>query len=160
VIKLTKLGRKGFMLAEVVVVSAVISTVLVTMYIAINRVSSAYETRNSYYDIDALFFAEEINDLIKDKKIQTDSNPKLLLGDLFTAYQSLDYKEANGYYITPSTLNNTIEGKQTLKDFMSYLKTKLSNDNNYTYIIVSELCTPDDDCRYYALKVKAGDNNG
>ena len=150
-IKLTKLGRKGFMLAEVVVVSAVISTVLVTMYIAINRVSSAYETRNSYYDIDALFFAEEINDLIKDKGPQTDSNSKLLLGDLSTAYQSLGYK---------ATLNNTIEGKQTLKDFMSYFKSKLSNDNNYTYIIVSELCTPDDDCRYYALKVKAGDNNG
>lgn len=147
------------MLAEVVVVSAVISTVLVTMYIAINRVSSAYETRNSYYDIDALFFAEEINDLIKDKEPQTDSNSKLSLGDLSTAYQSLGYK-ANGYYITPSTLNNTIEGKQTLKDFMSYLKTKLSNDNNYKYIIVSELCTTDDDCRYYALKVKVGDNNG
>lgn len=147
------------MLAEVVVVSAVISTVLVTMYIAINRVSSAYETRNSYYDIDALFFAEEINDLIKDKGPQTDSNSKLSLGDLYTAYQSLGYK-ANGYYITPSTLNNTIEGKQTLKDFMSYLKSKLSNDNNYKYIIVSELCTPDDDCRYYALKVKVGDNNG
>lgn len=147
------------MLAEVVVVSAVISTVLVTMYIAINRVSSAYETRNSYYDIDALFFAEEINDLIKDKEPQTDSNSKLSLGDLSTAYQSLGYK-ANGYYITPSTLNNTIEGKQTLKDFMSYLKSKLSNDNNYKYIIVSELCTPDDDCRYYALKVKVGDNNG
>ena len=145
------------MLAEVVVVSAVISTVLVTMYIAINRVSSAYETRNSYYDIDALFFAEEINDLIKDKELQKDSNSKLLLGDLSTAYQSLGYK-ANGYYITPSTLNNTIEGKQTLKDFMSYLKSKLSNDNNYKYIIVSELCTTDDDCRYYALKV--GDNNG
>lgn len=154
---MTKLGRKGFMLAEVVVVSAVISTVLVTMYIAINRVSSAYETRNSYYDIDALFFAEEINDLIKDKELQKDSNSKLLLGDLSTAYQSLGYK-ANGYYITPSTLNNTIEGKQTLKDFMSYLKSKLSNDNNYKYIIVSELCTTDDDCRYYALKV--GDNNG
>lgn len=151
------------MLAEVVVVSAVISTVLVTMYIAINRVSSAYETRNSYYDIDALFFAEEINDLIKDKEPPTDSNPKLSLGDLSTAYRNkdyLNYKEANGYYITPSTLNNTIEGKQTLKDFMSYLKTKLNNDNNYTYIIVSELCTPDDDCRYYALKVKVGDNNG
>ncbi len=142
------------MLAEVVVVSAVISTVLVTMYIAINRVSSAYETRNSYYDIDALFFAEEINDLIKDKEPPTDS--KLSLGDLSTAYQNLGYK-ANGYYITPSTLNNTIEVKKTLKDFMSYLKSKLSNDNNYKYIIVSELCTTDDDCRYYALKV--GDNN-
>lgn len=148
------------MLAEVVVVSAVISTVLVTMYIAINRVSSAYETRNSYYDIDALFFAEEINDLIKNEE-QPPTNHELSLGGLSTAYKSpdyLNYKEANGYYIT--TLNNTIEGKQTLKDFMSYLKTKLSNDNNYTYIIVSELCTHDDDCRYYALKVKVGDNNG
>lgn len=152
---MTKLGKKGFMLAEVVVVSAVISTVLVTMYIAINRVSSAYETRNNYYDIDALFFAEEINDLIKDKGSPTDS--KLSLGDLSKAYISLGYNEANGYYITPSTLNNTIEGKQTLKDFMSYLKTKLSNDNNYNYIIISELCTTDDDCRYYALKV--GDNS-
>lgn len=146
------------MLAEVVVVSAVISTVLVTMYIAINRVSSAYETRNNYYDIDALFFAEEINDLIKDKGSPTDS--ELSLGDLSNAYISLGYNEANGYYVTSTTLNNTIEGKQTLKDFMSYLKSKLNNDNNYKYIIVSELCTPDDDCRYYALKVKVGDNNG
>lgn len=153
---MTKLGRKGFMLAEVVVVSAVISTVLVTMYIAINRVSSAYETRNSYYDIDALFFAEEINDLIKDKEPPKDF--KLSLGDLSTAYQDyLNYEKANGYYITPSTLNNTIKGKATLKDFISYLKSKLNNDNNYKYIIISELCKSDSDCHYYALKV--GDDN-
>lgn len=144
------------MLAEVVVVSAVISTVLVTMYIAINRVSSAYETRNSYYDIDALFFAEEINDLIKDKEHPKDF--KLSLGDLSTAYQDyLNYEKANGYYITPSTLNNTIKGKATLKDFISYLKSKLNNDNNYKYIIISELCKSDSDCHYYALKV--GDDN-
>lgn len=144
------------MLAEVVVVSAVISTVLVTMYIAINRVSSAYETRNSYYDIDALFFAEEINDLIKDKEPSKDF--KLSLGDLSTAYQDyLNYEKANGYYITPSTLNNTIKGKATLKDFISYLKSKLNNDNNYKYIIISELCKSDSDCHYYALKV--GDDN-
>ncbi len=120
---MTKLGRKGFMLAEVVVVSAVISTVLVTMYIAINRVSSAYETRNGYYDIDALFFAEEINDLIKDK--EPPAKQELSLGDLSTAYQNLGYKEANGYYITPSTLNNTIEGKQTLKRFYVLLKNQI-----------------------------------
>lgn len=144
------------MLAEVVVVSAVISTVLVTMYIAINRVSSAYETRNSYYDIDALFFAEEINDLIKDKEPPKDF--KLSLGDLSTAYQDyLNYEKANGYYITSSTLNNTIKGKATLKDFISYLKSKLNNDNNYKYIIISELCKSDSDCHYYALKV--GDDN-
>ena len=141
------------MLAEVVVVSAVISTVLVTMYIAINRVSSAYETRNNYYDIDALFFAEEINDLIKDK--EPSESQKLSLGDLYNAYKSLGY-EANGYFV--KSLDDNINGKQTLKDFISYLKTKLSNDNNYNYIIISELCTTDDECHYYALKV--GDNNG
>lgn len=138
------------MLAEVVVVSAVISTVLVTMYIAINRVSSAYERRNNYYDIDALFFAEEINDLIKDKELS--GNQKLSLGDLSAAYESLAYTEANGYYI--DSLDDNIEGKQTLKDFISYLKNKLNNNNKY--IIISELCT-DDNCHYYALKV--GDNN-
>lgn len=141
------------MLAEVVVVSAVISTVLVTMYIAINRVSSAYETRNSYYDIDALFFAEEINELIKGK--EPTNTTALSFENLSIAYQNLDYTDANGYFI--KSLNDNIEGKATLKDFISYLKSKLNNDNNYKYIIISELCKSDSDCHYYALKV--GDDN-
>lgn len=60
-----KLNKKGFMLAEVVVVAAVISTALVTMYIGLNRLTQAYETRNRYYDIDAMQIAMEVNDMIK-----------------------------------------------------------------------------------------------
>ena len=50
-----KLSRKGFMLAEVVVVSVVVATVLVTLFAGLNNISSAYRTRNIYYDIELLF---------------------------------------------------------------------------------------------------------
>ena len=49
-----KLNRKGFMMAEVVVVSVIICTVLVTLYTALARINNAYDTRNRYYDIDTL----------------------------------------------------------------------------------------------------------
>lgn len=64
-----KLNRKGFMMAEVVVVSAVIVTVLVTLFTGINKVSTAYEKRNQYYDITSSQFAIEANDILKDNGI-------------------------------------------------------------------------------------------
>ena len=60
-----KIGKKGFMMAEVVVVSVVIATVLVTLFTCLNKVSSAYETRNRYYDVDSLYAAIEINEIRK-----------------------------------------------------------------------------------------------
>lgn len=59
-----KMGKKGFMMAEVVVVSVVVATVLVTLFVGLSRVSSAYELRNRYYDIDALYLSMEANDLL------------------------------------------------------------------------------------------------
>ena len=59
-----KFGRKGFMLAEVVVVSVVLAAVLVTLFGGLNSISSAYDIRNHYYDIDCLYVAMEINDIL------------------------------------------------------------------------------------------------
>ena len=56
-----RLNKKGFMMAEVVVVSVIICTALVTLYTGINRVSNAYKIRNKYYDINALYMAEKAN---------------------------------------------------------------------------------------------------
>ena len=95
----------------------------------------------------------EINELIKGK--EPTNTTALSFENLSIAYQNLDYTDANGYFI--KSLNDNIEGKATLKDFISYLKSKLNNDNNYKYIIISELCKSDSDCHYYALKV--GDDN-
>ena len=59
-----KLNCKGFMLAEVVVVSVIICTVLVTLYTSLVRINNAYDTRNRYYDINTLYFTEEVNDIL------------------------------------------------------------------------------------------------
>ena len=59
-----KLNKKGFMLAEVVVSASVIAVILVTLYIGLNRMTSAYEKRNRYYDIDAQHVAMEVNDAL------------------------------------------------------------------------------------------------
>lgn len=65
-----KLNRKGFMMAEVVVVSAVIVTVLVTLFTGINKVSTAYEKRNKYYDITSSQFAIEANDILEEEGLK------------------------------------------------------------------------------------------
>ena len=79
---MTKFNRKGFMLAEVVVVSAIISIVLVTLFTGLNRVVFTYNKRNKYYDIDTAYIANEINELIiEDGSVNTliknSSNGKL-----------------------------------------------------------------------------------
>ena len=43
-----KLNKKGFMMAEVVVVSSVILIILTTLYISYNKIISLYETRLDY----------------------------------------------------------------------------------------------------------------
>lgn len=75
-----KLNRKGFMMAEVVVVSAVIVTVLVTLFTGINKVSTAYEKRNKYYDITSSQFAIEANDILEEEGLKlnnTQTGPNL-----------------------------------------------------------------------------------
>lgn len=162
-----KLGRKGFMLVEVVVVSTVISTILVTMYTAITRVSNAYKTRDSYNNIDALYLAMTENDtLIRDKDleqlIQNNTAIEISNDDLINMYM-----ENNTYvhlYFSPYNKDKilTIKEKsniQTTKNYIDYITDKLDfNDSNYNYLIISEICRTEDDCYYYALKQKINTN--
>ncbi len=139
------------MLAEVVVVSVVVASVLVTMYVSLNRISSAYETRNRYYDIDAEYYAMEVNDNY-DK-----------INDIAGAYKSLGtnikktYISATAYKreYTESSLADlkTSVSNQTFKDYISYLKDNLDFEAEYQYMIITELCKTQDDCYYYTLKV-------
>ena len=93
-----KLNRKGFMMAEVVVVSVIICTVLVTLYTALARINNAYDTRNRYYDIDTLYFTEEINySLISsgliNKLITNGNSVKVTLEG-----QGIDLNEISSFY--------------------------------------------------------------
>lgn len=156
-----KLGRNGFMLVEVVVVSAVIATVLVTMFIAINRVSSAYSTRDSYNSVDALYLAMAENDILRENNELSDlicnnSNTREITdSSLKEAYNSIS--SINLYY-SPYDRDKVLslkKNKATFDGFIDYISNKLDYSNtNYNYLIISELCKTEDDCYYYALKLK------
>ena len=47
-----------------------------------------------------------------------------------------------------------MSNKETTKEFIDYLGTKFDFNDDYNYVIISELCKTDDDCYYYALKVR------
>ena len=164
-----KLNRKGFMLAEVVVVSVVIATVLVTLFVGLNNVSSAYEIRNRYYDVDSLYAAMEINDIL----IREDAIDNLLNNNstiLFSNNEVIKfmgfYKNSTSYdisksYFVPynkSKLNDlkSMNINQTFKDYIEYLNGNLNFDDNYDYMIIVERENINDinDCYYYVLKLK------
>lgn len=158
-----KLSRKGFMLVEVVVVSAVISAVLITMYIAVNRVSNAYSKRDNFNNIDALYLAMTENDalirngdladFISDNETTSISNEELL-----STYNKTNW-DANLYFVPYKKSKveeiKEINTKETMTEFVDYISNKLDfTVSKYNYMIVSEICKTEDDCYYYALKLK------
>ena len=117
-----KLNRKGFMMAEVVVVSVIICTVLVTLYTALARINNAYDTRNRYYDIDTLYFTEEINySLISsgliNKLITNGNSVKVTLEG-----QGIDLNEISSFY------NSNNNGKIKMYFFPYICISKLVSD--------------------------------
>lgn len=164
-----KLNKKGFMLAEVVVVAVVIATVLVTLYTALNRVSSAYETRNRYYDIDSLYAAIEINEILKELsstniyEIDTPQEVSAIDSEIET-FNNFYYNETNSSitaYFTPYDKDNMLYLKNlnsnlTFNDYLDYLSDNLDFEDEYNYMIIVERRNNDniDDCYYYALKVR------
>ncbi|MGM9875942.1 MAG: hypothetical protein ACI310_01795 [Bacilli bacterium] len=171
-----KLNKKGFMLAEVVVSASVIAVILVTLYIGLNRMTSAYETRNRYYDIDAQQVAMEVNDaLIRSgcldsvkSSANTSSDYIYNMSDEFADdYQGFpeQLKENFGYndikvFFSLYDDDNLGELKGvytsvSFGNYIDYLLNKIDFNESYSYFIVVELQKKDvNDCYYYTLKVK------
>ena len=157
-----RLNKKGFMMAEVVVVSVIICTALVTLYTGINRVSNAYKIRNKYYDINALYMAEKanlylintsnINKLITNNKSVKISDPNL--NNITNIYKSNNSDSTTNIYFSMYNKNSINGINVTFKDFITYLDGHLDYNEEYNYIIISEICNDKDDCNYYGLKVR------
>ena len=159
-----KINKKGFMLAEVVIVATVITTVLVFLYVSINRMSLAYDKRDRYYNIDAMEVAMGVNDSL-------DSSY-----DSVTYYQSIPssnsfinfYNNSNlkynivSYYIKPNLtslewLKNSINDDY-LKDYIDYLEDKFSFDD-YNYLILVKLIDKNNQDNVYFYTLKVGDTD-
>lgn len=66
------MNNKGFMLAEVIIVSAIIVTVLVTMYSGLNKLYIKYDDVSRYYNIDAIYAGKTMSDYLIDNGLMDD----------------------------------------------------------------------------------------
>lgn len=174
-----KLDRKGFMLAEVAVVAVVVAVVLVTLFSGLNNVSSAYETRSRYYDVDSLYVATECNDILIRNNVSLNGivNNAELLYNWASGQESIDEDNIRVYeefysstigdtintYISPYNKDvlltlKSVDGKTdaTFTDYLEYLSGNLDFEEDYDYMIIVERREDNniDDCYYYALKLK------
>lgn len=153
-----KLNKRGFMLAEVVISASVISVVLISIYISLNRMSYAYDTRNRYYDIDAMQVAMNINDSLEDS-FNFDQNYLRIPHDEFIIfYEDNTNSEINAYYVKNKTSLTSLHDDNStdvyLKEYIDYLKDNVPND--FKYLIIVELkkeSDTSDNKHYYTLKI-------
>ena len=57
-------NNKGFMMAEVVIVSAIVLSVITVLFVSYNKIYSTYNTRISYYDINTLYDLEYYRNIL------------------------------------------------------------------------------------------------
>ena len=152
-------NNKGFMLAEVVIVSAVLITTLVSLYAGFAKVYKAYEERSSFFDTDSIYALKSIEDTLIDEglfnniinEINTSNYVSYLAENLTDdSYINSYLKELLGnynieyFYITKydnASLTTIIESDANnivFNDFLTYLQKNLTFDNNYNYIFLSK----------------------
>ena len=74
------MNKKGFMMAEVIVVSAVIVVTLVGLYASYNKIFSLYNQRLNYYDVATLYELAYIRDNNIDNILNTINTKKEING--------------------------------------------------------------------------------
>lgn len=141
------MNRKGFMMAEVIVVSAVILVTLVSLYTSYNKLFSLYNQRVNYYDTNTLYELSYIRDNTmygsKSKDI-----PKTISQEEFT-YSTPANRTL--YYIDKDDINsiNVSSINTTFKEYINYLKGSINfnktitiNGENYEWanMLIYEKC--------------------
>ena len=176
---MVRLNKKGFMMAEVIVVSSVVLIILTTLYISYNKIFSLYENRLDYEDSGLIYMLAYYRDyLIKiDKLDEVKDNVKNNGNhyDLLT-YNNRPLKAAvtelksdpnfsqfenitdNVYlfYTEEGHLSGYDADNVNFKEYLDYLsgiKLLNSNGNNASYIMILERIYTDVKKRKYAYIV-------
>ena len=133
------MNRKGFMMAEVVVVSSIVLVTLVSFYVSYNKIIAAYNQRIDYYDVTTLYDLAFIRDNITD----------------YSDYEStdvvLDGTDKKVYYLDYHDLDKLSVSNQTFKDYLEYIDSSVTFETEN--ILVMERCIDTDNCKYAYLEV-------
>ena len=174
-----KLNCKGFMMAEVIIVSTVILSTLVGLYTIFNKMYIVYTERSYYYNIDAIYAGESIyNYLINNEKLTSlvktinDSNSYYDIISIDTEQNNRICNEELISETLCNTLGNTYSIKRViltkynkdyiekienqdakLTDYINYIKTNLNfndtDDNNDKFSYIIITDLENDDNQYF-----------
>lgn len=144
------MNKKGFMMAELVVVSSIIVITLTGLYISYNKIITSYRQIISYYDIGFYYKLGYYN-----KKLAKSGTLETTLDSIadgkYLDIATVDTNEK--IYIIKNkpaiiTLKNEVE-HQTYKDYLEYLYNSKNLGNEY-YIIGEKCQTANENKCVYA----------
>ena len=145
-------NSKGFALVETLIVSTIIATILMYVFIQFNKVESKYDESFAYNDVDDLYKLDSIKSYIISlsnefkqgliSKIESDSLVIIAKGD--TTYTNLEYidnqeemlKNLNikNFIITKSDVSNiSMDGLS--KNIKNMIKKINNKSDNYRFIV-------------------------
>ena len=143
--QLMKLNKKGFMMAEVIVVSSIVLITLTSLYISYNKIYSTYKKRINYYDVSIIYDLDKIR---RNVVIDAPTNNTKIDSESNTTVYAIPL---TGNKITDTNTNLSQENT-TFNEYLKYLKNSITV-NNCNYILVMEKCDEDKkECKYGYLE--------
>lgn len=140
-----KLNKKGFMMAEVIVVSSIVLITLTSLYMSYNKIYSTYKKRINYYDVSIIYDLDKIR--------------RNVVIDAPTNNTKIDSESNTTVYAIPLTGNKITDTdlsqeNTTFNEYLEYLKNSITV-NNCNYILVMEKCDEaKKECKYGYLESK------
>ena len=157
------MNNKGFMMAEVIVVSAIILVTLTSIYISYNKIISIYNKRVDYYDVKTLYILGNI----REKIYKSDPGAPIDEGKQ-SSYGYYDEEKEDVQYISYMDQNlklDDLDGpSKSLEEYVKYLNTSVNfksieqlTDANAKLkgLLVMERCQNSDktNCKYAYLEI-------
>ena len=140
-----KLNKKGFMMAEVIVVSSIVLITLTSLYMSYNKIYSTYKKRINYYDVSIIYDLDQIR---RNTAIDEPTNNTKIDSESNTTVYAIPL---TGNKITDTNTNLSQENT-TFNEYLKYLKNSITV-NNCNYILVMEKCDEDKkECKYGYLE--------
>ena len=176
-----KKNNKGFMMAELIVVTSIVLLAVTTFYASYHKIYSTYQKRINYNDIKSLnrlvFFRDsliedcdsldencKINTLISNAKrnpsryrLQNISNEINLIDVNNDVKNHVIVSETTFLYYNEkrpisSTIFNNVNVNPTYKDYIDYISDSIPY-NKTNFIMLIERCYTEDKCKYAYLQI-------
>lgn len=148
-----KLNKKGFMMAEVIVVSSIVLITLTSLYMSYNKIYSTYKKRINYYDVSIIYDLDKIR---RNTAIDEPTNNTKIENDVISEPNTTVYAiplPITDNKITDLSQENTTFNT-TFNEYLEYLKNSITV-NNCNYILVMEKCDEaKKGCKYGYLESK------